>query len=355
MAIDLTGGIDPAREYVFAERPEDPEMRDSVSFWTVDDRGALGLPRIGVEAVSANWGNHENQINVAFADGRVFRLRGEAPSLPAQDASGRPAILGGGGLAFQCVEPFRTWTMTYAGPAVQTSSADLVAGRSEGPLADVAFHVEATMAVPPWVQGALQREAGERLNSSVEGKLMGGPRYEQLFRAAGHVTVDGETHEFTGSGLRIRRQGVRKLAEFWGHAWQSAVFPSGKAVGYIAYPPRPDGKPTFNEGFVFSGDGALIPARAVTAPWLTHLRAVGEDVSLVLETADGQRHAIGGETVYSTHDIHHDDDTFSVREMKKENQNFPALQQAGVRYVWEGEEAYGMLERSNLLDKISQG
>lgn len=190
MAIDLTGGIDPAREYVFAERPEDPEMRDSVSFWTVDDRGVLGLPRIGVEAVSANWGNHENQINVAFADGRVFRLRGEAPSLPAQDASGRPAILGGGGLAFQCVEPFRTWTMTYAGPAVQTSSADLVAGRSEGPLADVAFHVEAAMAVPPWVQGALQREAGERLNSSVEGKLMGGPRYEQLFRAAGHVTVD---------------------------------------------------------------------------------------------------------------------------------------------------------------------
>lgn len=41
--------------------------------------------------------------------------------------------------------------------------------------------------------------------------------------------------------------------------------------------------------------------------------------------------------------------------MKKENQNFPALQQAVVRYVWEGEAAYGMLERSNLLDKISQG
>ena len=41
MAIDLTGGIDPAREYMFAERPADPEMRDSVSFWVFDDRLVL--------------------------------------------------------------------------------------------------------------------------------------------------------------------------------------------------------------------------------------------------------------------------------------------------------------------------
>ena len=31
---------------------------------------------------------------------------------------------------------------------------------------------------------------------------------------------------------------------------------------------------------------------------------------------------------------------------------FPALQQAGVRYRWDGEQTYGMLERSNPLDKI---
>jgi hypothetical protein len=28
MAVDLTGGIDPSREYVFAQRPDNPEMRD---------------------------------------------------------------------------------------------------------------------------------------------------------------------------------------------------------------------------------------------------------------------------------------------------------------------------------------
>lgn len=351
MAFDLTGGIDPSREYVFAQRPDNPEMRDSVSFWTVDDRGKIGLPRIGIEAVAANWDNHEMQINVAFPDARVYRLRDGGPSLPAEGPDGRPTVLGAGGLAFRCVDPFDTWTMTYAGKAVQTSAADLVAGKSDGPLVDVAFHVEAKMAVPPWIQGALQQDAADRIKNSVEGDLMGGPRYEQLFRARGSVTIDGDSQDFTGSGLRIRRQGVRKLGSFWGHAWQSAVFPSGKAFGYIAYPPRDDGQPTFNEGYVFTGDGDLIPARAVRAPWLTKLQAVGEDVSVVLETADGTVH-IEGETVYSTHDIHHNDNTFSVREMKKENPNFPALQQAGVRYHWDGEETFGMLERSNPVEKI---
>ena len=196
-------------------------------------------------------------------------------------------MLGAGGLAFQCIEPFQTWTMTYAGAAVQTSSVDLVAGKKGGPLVDISFHVEATMAVPPWVQGSLQPDAAQQLKTSVEGDLMGGPRYEQLFRASGSVTIGDDVKGFTGSGLRIRRQGVRKLAGFWGHAWQSAVFPSGRAFGYIAYPPRPDGQPTFNEGYIFTGDGDLVAARVVQAPWLTRLQPVGEDVSLVLETDDG--------------------------------------------------------------------
>lgn len=222
-------------------------------------------------------------------------------------------------------------------------------------MVDVEFEVEATMAVPPWVQGSLHVDAGEQLKTSVEGDLMGGPRYEQLYTATGSLTIDGgDRKAFTGSGLRIRRQGVRRLAGFWGHSWQSAVFPSGRAFGYIAYPPRPDGQPTFNEGYLFTGDGSLIPARVVEAPWLTKLQALGEDVSLVLETADGAVR-IEGETVFSTHDIHHDDDMYSMHALKKEMPSFPALQQAGVRYRWDGEETYGMLERSNPLDKIERG
>ena len=33
--------------------------------------------------------------------------------------------------------------------------------------------------------------------------------------------------------------------------------------------------------------------------------------------------------------------------------NFPVLYQGGVRYRWDGEETYGMLERSSMHDKIT--
>lgn len=41
--------------------------------------------------------------------------------------------------------------------------------------------------------------------------------------------------------------------------------------------------------------------------------------------------------------------------MKQENANFPALQHAGVGYPWDGEETYGMLERSIPVDTIVRG
>jgi len=355
MAIDLTGGIGEEREYMFAERPANPEMRDSVSFWVFDDRGLIGLPRVGVEAVASNWGQHSIQVNVALPDGRVYRLRDEGRSRPVEGPDGKPAVLGAGPLAFTCVKPFGVWTMTFDGKAVQTTSADLAAGRKDGPLVDLRFDVEATIAVPPWVQGALQADAASALETSVEGDLMGGDRYEQLFRATGTVRVAGEEHTFTGSGLRIRRQGVRRLEGFWGHCWQSALFPGGRAFGYIAYPPRPDGRPTFNEGYLFDPESGneLIPARVVDAPWLTRLRASGEDVSVVLETTDSIER-IEGETVLSTHDITDPSEVPEELLATMANWTFPALQQAGVRYRWKGEQTYGMLERSSPRDKITQ-
>lgn len=351
MTIDLTGGIDPARELPFAQRPDDPEMRDSVSFWVFDDKGELGLPRVGIEAVASNWDAHQVQVNVAFPDGRVYRLREDFPSRSVDGPDGRPTVLGAGPLAFTCEREFDSWRMTFDGKAMQTSSADLVAGRKTGPLVDVKFDVETKLAAPPWVQGALDAKSAEQLETSLVGDLMGGPRYEQLFRAGGSLTVDGDEHTFTGSGLRIRRQGVRKLEGFWGHCWQSALFPSGRAFGYIAYPPRPDGEPSFNEGYLFSGDGDLIPARVVSAPWLRTLVPVGEDVSVVFETADGTVR-IEGETVLSTHDITHESEIPPDMLKLMANWSFPALQQAGVRYTWDGEQTYGMLERSIPTDQL---
>ena len=94
-----------------------------------------------------------------------------------------------------------------------------------------------------------------------------GYRIEQLFRAEGTLRLDGRTRDFKGVGSRIHRQSVRPMAAFRGHCWQSAVFPDGRAFGYIAYPLR-DGEreaDRYNIGYLYQ-DGKMYPARARSIP-----------------------------------------------------------------------------------------
>lgn len=349
MTVDLTGGLDPGRESVLAAQPDDPELRESVNVWAWADAdtsagaaagdaaagAAVGLPRIGVEAVGDQWDTHEIQVNIALAGGRVVTIFGNGPVHEPLGADGVPRVLGAGPLAFELVEPFRHWRMRLAGPATEVTVDDQIGGwfpGGEGTPIDVDIALDIRGAVPPWEPGTLLPEAANVLATQEEGALMGGPRFEQLSVVTGTVRVGDETHELQGGGLRIRRRGVRRLADFRGHAWQSALFPDGRAFGYITYPPRDDGKPTFNEGYVYDGSGPLVPARVVRAPWLTGAQARGEDVSVVLETEAGTT-TIAGETVLSTFMVLGPLEGFK-------------LQQAIVRYTWDGAVAHGMLERS---------
>ena len=100
------------------------------------------------------------------------------------------------------------------------------------------------------------------------------PRYEASL--PGFVlTVDGEARPFKGTGLRIKRQSIRRLEGFYGHCWQSALFPDGRAFGFITYPPKEDGS-QYNEGYVFQ-DGKMYPARVVQAPWLRRIVGSGDN------------------------------------------------------------------------------
>jgi hypothetical protein len=336
MTTDFSGGLDPCREFFLAEQPADPGLRDSASFWVYDDAGFIGLPRIGVEAVGSKWDAHQYQVNIAFADGRVLRVRDTGRRHRASSGpAGASATLGAGPLVFRCVNPFELLTATFDGTAYETSTAALLRGESEGAAVDVTFHIEATMAAPPWVNGTMSAEAGEQLRSSIEGVFMGGMRFEQLFHATGIVSVGGDEYRFTGTGTRVRRQGRREMAGFWGHCQQSALFPSGRGFGYICYRPRPDGTGSYNEGYVFTGDGNILPAKVVHAPWLAAVPKIGDDVSLVLESAIGTVE-ITGETVVSV---------LNLGDRTSSNA-LAALHQGGVRYRWEGETTCGAIERS---------
>ncbi len=227
--------------------------------------------------------------------------------------------------------------MSYDGPALDTTAEALTKGAVEAPSIPLRFEVELRCALPPWVSGTLTDDAKKLFDEGFAGAFIS-PRYEQLCTASGTVTAGDEKWSFTGTALRIHRQGLRDVGGFWGHCWPSALFPSGRGFGGLSFPERP-GQPTFNEGFVFDGD-QMIPATLVDPPWIKRMLPKGEDVSVTLRTKDGDVH-IEGETI------------LSAWMAPGLNAEFPmALQQAGVRYTWDGEVTYGMMERSIPGDKL---
>ena len=78
----------------------------------------------------------------------------------------------------------------------------------------------------------------------------------------------------------------------------------------------------------------------IDPPWLKSLAPSGQDVSFGLETEQGT-FEVRGETVLST---------FMV--MPPEILGGLELQQALVRYTWDGETAPGMLERSIAISAL---
>ncbi|MCE7795451.1 hypothetical protein LWE61_02645 [Sphingobium sufflavum] len=335
LGADLSGGLSPDKELVFAAQPDDPDMRESMSLWLYDDRGRFAFPRMGIEAEASSWDNRRVQGNFSFPGGRILNGAGIGAAHSPIAADGRPTILGAGPIRFEMLEPFRRWRVVFDGSVIDGTSEQQIAKTLDpARRTDVRLDVELEMVVPAWVQD-LSPEAVAKLSpeAQVEAANMGiGWRLEQLFRARGTYTVDGQTHDFTGTGSRIKRQSVRPLAGFRGHTWQSAVFPNGDGFGSLAYPPRDDGSEGHNDAYVYK-DGRFYPAKLVRVPWLRRIVSEGDDVSLALESDLGITE-IGGVTSPST---------FRVGNPDIGGLN---LQQGGAVYTWGDQSAYGMIERS---------
>jgi hypothetical protein len=338
MAIDLTSGMDASSDDFLAERPEDPQFRESASMWISDDEGVIGLPRVGIEAVAESWDKRDLQVNLGFPDGRTVIVREAGVGRSPVDDDGICRTFAAGDLEFRHVEPFKSLTMTYDGTALDSTAAALARGEVDAPRIPLQVEVEMTCAAPPWVPGTLNDAAAEAFHEGFAGAFIS-PRYEQLCTARGTVRAGDDEWSFTGTGLRIHRQGRRDVGGFWGHCWPSALFPSGRGFGGLAFPERPDGEPTYNEAYIFDGE-RLIPAVLVDVPWLRRLQPNGEDVTITLRTAAGDVR-IEAETIVSACMAGGSHRDFA-----------PALQQTGVRYRWDGEVSYGMMERSIPVDQL---
>jgi hypothetical protein len=336
------GGLAEHYDYMLTQRPDDPELRESASLWFFDDSGEIGLPRIGIEAQGAFWEQHRYDANVVFADGRVLRESRRGETKPAIDAKGKPSILAVDNLVFRCVDPFRKWVVSYDGETTDSTIDLMIRDQFDtGKRTRIKFEIAIEMAAPAWVQdNTPEKLATMTEQERIDAGLMGyGFRKEQLCLGEGWFEVEGERRPLKGRGLRIHRQSVRPMGAFRGHCWQSAIFPDGRGFGYIAYPPAPGEDPndTYNEGYVYQ-DGKWYAAKARKIPFLRNLMPRGDDVSLELESELGVTRieastALGIIKVGSP-------DTMGL-----------TLQQGGAKYTWDGQTAYGMIERSSQVEE----
>ena len=342
----MTGGLPPELDYMFAGKPDDPEMRESASIWLCEEGGAFAFPRNGIEAQGAVWDTHRFDCNFAFADGRVLRESARGATLPSVGADGRSNILGVGPFKFTCLEPFKRWRIQFDGEAfdgsvqqqiAQTFSVYADAPKPDLPRVRVAYDVEIEMAAPAWIQD-YRKEKLEGMSEQLrtDAGLMGyGYRIEQLVRGEGTLTLDGKTRPFKAIGSRIHRQSVRPMAAFRGHCWQSGLFPDGRGFGYIAYPLR-EGETEeqrYNIGYVVEG-GKLYPAKARKIPFLKRIQPRGDDVSVEMVSERGVMQ-VGGSTELAT---------FHLGNAGVNGFN---NQQSGVKYTLDGMSTYGMIERSS--------
>ena len=331
----MMGGLTPDHDLVFSQCPTDPEMRESTSMWLYEENGRFALPRIGIEAEASSWDNRRVQGNFAIAGGRIMKGAGIGTAHSPFGPDGCPTVLGAGPLSCRCIEPFRKWQVRWDGLVIDgTVDQQITKTLDPDNRVPVQFDIELTMAAPAWVQdNSLEKVAQMSEVDAREAGNMGiGWRFEQLLRAEGSFTFDGQFHDFRGTGLRIKRQSVRPMTGFAGHCWQSAIFPDGRGFGYIAYPVREDGY-QFNEGFIWQ-DGKKYEAKATKIPWLRRIVGEGDDCSLELESELGTTRIAGISAL----------NTFRVGNPDIGGLN---LHQGGVKYTWDGQSAYGMIERSS--------
>ncbi len=90
MTTDLTGGLEPEQDYVFATAPDNPDMRQGMSIWVSNDdpEQGFGFPRLGLEALASEWDRPGYSFQAGWPDGRVLISGGSGEPARRRDRRG---------------------------------------------------------------------------------------------------------------------------------------------------------------------------------------------------------------------------------------------------------------------------
>jgi hypothetical protein len=279
--IDYASGLPEERDFILSEPPAVEKWAENLLFAVYDPDSGISM-WLHLGTMAHDWTMWEDRVLLKLpgAEG-VLSLRGYHHTAPQR----RPA---GPGLEFHQREPWRRWHVDFDGVGLFTPEAEMLAGVArDGTGQPFSISLDMECVTPAWdARTASSLASG---GGSMDSQEWADDHYEQLVRATGTVTLQGEEMPFTGYGWRDHSRGPRDhaLLQRWGgHVILGCSYPgSGRAWGFSRYY-RDDGLITLEGGYVFV-DGVFEHARVLTAPRLKQLDHPSKPMRVALEWSGG--------------------------------------------------------------------
>jgi hypothetical protein len=210
--VAVFGNLQPQDDYTHELGPEE-NFNESMYFNFFDPgRGDGGFARIGNRA---NEGYAEVTLCLYLSNGDVL-FNYHRPRIEHNDA------MDAGGMRFEIEEPFVRHRTTYDGGAVFMTDPSQLAdpGKAfrENP------HKRVNLDISHQAIGPVYGSAGNEAPEEDAERSFARAHYEQHMATKGTITIDGETLEVDGAGLRDHSWGPRYWQAIYSYRWLTCAF-----------------------------------------------------------------------------------------------------------------------------------
>jgi hypothetical protein len=239
---------------------------------------------------------------------------------------------GAGMLSLSCDEPWRRWTMRFAGTVRDVTTAELASGS----LRD-GFHQVAELELS-WDAIAPVWDLGDRMREQTWAQA----HYEQACTVSGELVFGDESWTLSGAGIRDHSRGVRRFGTVREHWWLTGQLPSGRSFAVLQVINHERADEPLNRAYL--SDGTNLVDAAVKSIETLERTADGSPLATrtTLVTPHGE-HVIEGRILQTMPFAMGDPNELILGT----SSSAPlVLSECQTEYRWAAEVGYGLTERS---------
>ena len=254
-----------------------------------------------------------------------------------------PRLVGANCMRLECVQPLQRWHFLYHGPALRCTAQELMVSP---PPDSVTSLMDFDMV---WEAACPLIDFGHSVEPDAESA---GSHNEQGGTLRGHISFDGERHEFDGRSFRDHSRGPRNIQDtFSRHSWIHGTFPSGRTISSLIIE-KPDGALGVRDMFVTDAKGVTekydFDPPLLWDTWDNMERPY----TLAGVHGNGSRITVQAEPQFFVpFTSAHPSDLFVGQSNKFVGHRIIEMP---TRLVWDGEETYGLTEISFTKAKSQQ-